>query len=542
MAITLASPTLEHLADAELDVLVVGGGITGACIALEAATRGLRTALVDRGDFAEGATANCLRIVHGGLRYLQHFDLRRSRASSIERSVWLRSAPHLVEPLPVVVPAYRGGYPPRWLLAGALAVNEVLSADRNRGVDPDRRLPRARILSRRECVDLVPELDGPGLTGGVLFYDALMYSPERLTLAVLAAARAAGAVTANHVTFEAATIARGRVSGGRLRDTLTGAAVECQARWIVNATGAQVGEVAARLTGMPAVVAPGWSVALNLVTRLPASGPAFMIAGGTGDPDRVAGRGARQLVVVPWRGQRLVGTAHLPATSGPAPTELPDDAIERFLAEVRTAVPAIALSREDIALVQWGILPALASGGNDGVRLLKQHQVVDHAADGVAGALSVVSVKFTTARSVATDVVNRMAGGAQGPHGATGHPRLPLESGAMTSMASLLAEASSRHGTRLPGDVLNHLVRCYGSQYHQVLALGDSVAGWDSRVVADAPVIFAQLVHGAIEEQARTAADLVWRRTELGARGLDNQAAREAAARALAITAGRASA
>ena len=135
---------LSRLADGEFDVLVVGAGITGACIALDAATRGLRTALVDRGDFGAGATANCLRLVHGGLRYLQHLDLRRSRESIIERSMWLRAAPHLVEPLAVVVPTMRGFLPHRWMLGAGLVINELLSVDRNSGIPEERRLPRAR--------------------------------------------------------------------------------------------------------------------------------------------------------------------------------------------------------------------------------------------------------------------------------------------------------------------------------------------------------------------------------------------------------------
>jgi glycine/D-amino acid oxidase-like deaminating enzyme len=232
------SPTspLDHLADKEFDVVVVGAGITGACIALDAATRGLRTALIDRADYGSGATANCLRIVHGGLRYLQHLDVRRSRESIVERSMWLRSAPHLVEPLPIVVPTKRGQFPGRWTLGAGLAVNELLSADRNAEIEADRQIPRSRVLSRQECLRLAPDAGHPDISGGILFHDAIMYSPERLTLEVVAAAAIAGATTANYVAFESPRVHDGKVSGCLLRDVLTNDVCEVRTHWIVNSS------------------------------------------------------------------------------------------------------------------------------------------------------------------------------------------------------------------------------------------------------------------------------------------------------------------
>jgi len=513
-----ATIPIARLADAELDVLVVGAGITGACIALDAANRGLRTALIDRGDFGAGATANCLRIVHGGLRYLQHLDLRRSRESINERSAWLRSAPHLVEPLPVVVPTMRGAFPPRWMFRGALAVNEALSGDRNAGIEKSRQIPRARVISRRECLSLVPALDHPNLTGGVLFHDAIMYSPERLTLEVVQAARSAGAETANYVAFESARLQHDRIVGAVLRDALSGAVAELRTRWIVNAAGAQSGDIARRLAGDRVAELPHYSLALNLVTRQPASGPAFTVWGGASDPDRVVRAGARQLFVVPWRGQRLVGTAHFPFTGDPASTMLPEEHVERFLYEVHTASPPLGVSRDDVRLVQWGLLPIAGPAEEGRVRLLKRHRIIDHAADGVAGAVSVVSVKFTTARRVAEEVVDRVVGTRR--PGDRRPPILSLPGKLPVDVDSTIRAAQRRHGRVLPNDVVEHLVRAYGSRFEHVIALANRIEGGDRRLTPDAPVILAQLAYGAQEEQARTPEDLLWRRTELGSRGL----------------------
>jgi len=528
MSVPRTTP-LADMADAEFDVLVVGAGITGACIALDAASRGLRTALVDRGDYGSGATANCLRLVHGGLRYLQHMDVRRARESIVERSMWLRSAPHLVEPLPVVVPTLKGSFPNRWMLGAALSINEALSADRNTGLEHGRHIPRARVLSRRECLALLPALDTARLAGGALFHDAIMYSPERLTLEVVQAAQLAGAATANHVSFEAARL--GRVIASSLRDVLTGDVAEVRTRWIVNATGAHAGEVARRLAGRRDTGQLRYSIALNLVTRQPMSGPAYTVAGGAADPDRRLGAGGRRLLVVPWRGQRLVGTAHFPFSGSPVDPVLPEQHVEQFLTEIATASPSLSVTRDDVQLVQWGLLPIAGPGESDDVRLLKRHRIMDHRSDGVLGALTVVSVKFTTARQVAGEVVDRLTGTPRSR--STTALTIPLPGKPVPDVATVLTEARSRFGRLLPDDVLEHLVRAYGSRYQQVIALSRTIEGGDRRLSPDAPVIFAQLVHAAREEQGCTPEDLLWRRCELGARGLATEEATREAERAL---------
>lgn len=523
---------LAKLGDAELDVLVVGSGITGACIALESAQRGLRTALIDRGDFGGGTTANCLRIIHGGLRYLQHLDLARSRLSSSERSRWLRFTPHLVDPLPVVIPTLRGTFPPRWILAGALAVNELISADRNSGLEAGRRIPRARVLSRSECRSLVPVLDHADVTGGILFHDAVMYSPERITLEMVLAAQALGAVVANHVECEGSRLVNGRVVACRVRDVLTGAASDVRTRWVINAAGAQVGDVARRLAGERSAAQPAYSIALSLLTSEPATGPAFTAYGGPPDPDRVVASGSRQLFVLPWRGQRLYGTAHFPFSGDPARPELPEELVERFLQELAGAKPRLPVARERIRVIQWGLLPVAGRAEADRVRLLKQHRIVDHSTEGVAGALSVVSVKFTTARHVAASVVDRLAGNRPA-HARLARP--PLPGNLASDVETTIASAKARLTGELPDDVLEHLVRSYGARYERVVALARSIAGGADRVSPDAPVIFAQLVFGVREEQACTTDDLLWRRCELGPRGLITEESRRQAERALRL-------
>jgi glycerol-3-phosphate dehydrogenase len=432
-----------------------------------------------------------------------------------------------------MVPTYRGRFPSRAVLAAALAVNELFSADRNRGLVPDRAIPRARVLSRRECLALEPSLECGALTGGVLFHDALMYSPERLTLEVMEAAGLAGAVTANHVEFLAPVMAGGRVAGARIRDVLSGDTAAVRARWIVNATGSHVPELANRLAQHSPAAGQAYSVALSFVTRQRAGQVAFTVSAGVPDQDRVGRVGARQLFVVPWRGQTMIGTGHLEYRGDPAAFVMKPEYVERFAEEIAAARPDRSVGNGDIVLVHSGLLPISGRPRGGAVRLLKQHRIVDHTADGCPGALSVITVKFTTARRVALDVVNRIA--PVGSPRTSAQPQgIALPGGAFESLERLRSEAFVKYAGLLPVDVLEHLVRTYGSRYAVVIEHGRHMHDWNQRVVADAPVIRAQLVHAAVAEQGRTPADLLWRRTELGPRGLATDPAYRAAEDVLA--------
>ncbi|MGH7578854.1 MAG: FAD-dependent oxidoreductase, partial [Gemmatimonadales bacterium] len=237
---------LNQLAGSEHDVLVIGGGIQGACIAWDAALRGLRVALVERDDFGGATSANSLRIVHGGIRYLARGDFPRMRESIQERSALLRIAPGLVEPLPVLVPTGPRGVPGRLAFGAALALTHLLSPTRNRHLLPDRRIAAGRVVSRAECLRLCPALDPGVVTGGALWYDARMTRPERLTLAFVVSAASAGAQVANHAEAGGFEIEDGVVRSVEVVDHLTGQRHRVRARQVVIAAGPWTETLAAR--------------------------------------------------------------------------------------------------------------------------------------------------------------------------------------------------------------------------------------------------------------------------------------------------------
>lgn len=534
----------DRLADGDFDLLVIGGGVLGASVARDAALRGLAVALVERSDFGGATSANSLKTLHGGLRYLAAAEPRQMRAFIRERTAWLRIAPHLAHPLPVLIPAQGHTLQGRALLRVALAINDALSWDRNQGLNPDRQLPGGRALARRECIALVPEFGAMPLTGGVLFHDAQLYSTERAVLGVVEGAIAAGAVAANYMEATAPIRAHGTLAGVEVTDRLSGATIPVRARAIVVVAGSSSPAIVARLAGVPGsdALRPRFSTALNIV--IPGLGHPAAFALRTSGITRAGSvePHGRRLFVVPWRGRTMIGTGHFPFAGNPNDPVLAEADVARFVAEVNMAWPGAPVTTSDILLVHHGLQPSLAptAGGDaaQGVALWRRHRITDHALGGSGRGrgtvISAVGVKFTTARLVAEQVVDlairRLGVRARPCETAT----TPLPSAPRTGFSAALAENRARWSA-LPADVVEHAVHAYGQGAARVLARAMATAGEGGaeRVVPGEPVITAQLDHALEEEMAITADDLLHRRTELGARGPVPADARAAAVRAL---------
>jgi glycerol-3-phosphate dehydrogenase len=411
------------------DVVVVGGGILGACVARDAAMRGLSVTLLERGTFGGGTSANSLRVIHGGLRHLQHLDLREFRRSVAERRAWLRIAPHLVEPLPVLVPWERRSE--GLLLRVGLLVNDLLSGDRNRGVPSRGHLPRGRMLDRGEAMRRLGPFATPRVRGAALYHDAFMDRADEVVEAVLAAARNAGARTLDHVECTGPLVEEGVRVGIRARDRRTNQEVQVRARSIVNAAGPTASGVEARILGSSS---PGrgrgeaLSVAWNL--ELPAMGltSAVAVRGNTPTPTGSGGSRPRRIFLVPWRDRTLVGTGHARFDDDPGEFRglgPGDPLILAFLDELNDALPGSPVTPGDILGVQAGLLPAHpGDGSGDHVRLRRKPAFSMHREGGVP-LLTVSTVKFTSSRLVAEKGVDRLttALASPPPAGAAGRSR-----------------------------------------------------------------------------------------------------------------------
>jgi glycerol-3-phosphate dehydrogenase len=407
---------LDRLVSRTFDVLVVGGGVCGLITACDAADRGLTVALVERRDFGCGASFNHLRTIHGGLRYLQTFDLARARESIRERRTLARIAPDAVQPLAFVLPLSRSVTRGKLAMRAGFLVDGMLAADRNQGLPPSHELLSGRVIGRREALERYPELRRADLTGAAIWHDYVTTDADRLTLAWAIAAAERGAVLANYVEVTALAAVGRRVSGVEAVDRLSQRSLRIDARITVNATGGGIDRLLAPLgaaTGTPTVQA------MNLVTRRTASDVAFGARGPTG----------RNFFMVPWRGRALIGTWESMDPRVADDMAVRNTDLTAFVDELNRAFPALSLSRRDIALVHRGIVPAVRR--SDGTLAVRGDDVVwDHStvAPAFDGLVSVALAKYTTARAVGERITTLLFGklGRPGAPCRTAEAALPL--------------------------------------------------------------------------------------------------------------------
>ncbi|HEX7090767.1 MAG TPA: FAD-dependent oxidoreductase [Longimicrobiales bacterium] len=391
------------------DLLVVGGGVYGVALTLEAALRGLRPLLVERADFGGGTTWNSFRIIHGGLRYLQTLDLRRFRESVRERRWFLRHFPEVVRPFPFVMPISGKGMRRVPVLRAALRLNDLLSSRRNHGVESTHHIGGGRILGVPEALELVPGLDRRKLRGAALWYDGVMTCAPRVLIEMLHWACAAGARALNYVEAKRLLVEGTRVAGLEAVDRTNGETLVFRAPVVANCAGPDVRGLARRLDrDVPHLFSP--SMAFNLL--ISRSAPSRFGVAVTADRP-----GARTYFVRPWGDWSFAGTCHVPASDeaavhGPGPRD-----VEGMIADLNAGLPGWGVTTDDVRRVFWGVLPVATRGT---VRLSTRPVLHDHArSGGPAGLFSVSGVKFTTARRVAevllAAILERVPGMRPGP-------------------------------------------------------------------------------------------------------------------------------
>ena len=376
---------LARMRSGPIDLLVIGGGIVGAGIARDAALRGLRTALVDRGDFASGTSSKTSRLVHGGLRYLKNFKVRLVRQAVRERDRLLWQSPALVEPLAFTIPAYEGRGMGKTTLRFGLWVYDFLSRDKV--------LPRRRWLTAPQVREREPRLSGQGLGGGGVYHDALA-NDARLVLAVVRAAAEAGAAVANYA--EAAGLVResGHVVGARVRDGVTADSIEVRSSVVVNATGVWLDRLRVGRGGRP--------------TLRPTKGiHVFLPREKVGNREAVvlnARRDGRMLFVLPWGPLTLVGTTDTDFRGDPDRV-LPDRTDVAYLLEaVNDAFPDAHVDPGDVVSAYAGLRPLIAEGEpKEESDVSREHEIFEDD----DGLISIAGGKLTTHRAMAQEVVDR---------------------------------------------------------------------------------------------------------------------------------------
>lgn len=491
---------LTSLTAETFDLLIVGAGIHGACAARAAARMGLRVALVDQDDFGAGTSANSLKVIHGGLRYLQHANVRRMRESIRARRRFLYLTPHLVRPQAFALPTSGAGMRGRAALRLALALNDLVSFDRNKRLLPEQRLPAGRVVSAEAAREIWPGLPPNTYDGAAVWHDALCHNTERMTLSFVLGARAAGAAVANYVRAERVLTEDGVATGVEAREVLTGNVFSIKARAVLDAAGPWWRQWG----GAQPVARPPLVGAWNLLVRsrwFGEYGVGLESVQAHHDAEALLKRGRRNLFFVPWRDGTMIGTVYEPYAGDPSAYKPSRASIESFVGEINGVLPDARLSVDDISLLHVGVQPAAPGGSPEP----DKHSAV--LAEPVRGLFSIKGVKYTTGLTVgerAAQAIARVLGKSEA---------VPCDEPPAMEQGDVCASARAR-GLNLPAALGARLSEQYGPDAESVL---DEARADAAMTLPDAPLYLrAEVRHAVKRERAVRLADVVLRRTDLG--------------------------
>lgn len=491
-------------------------------------------ALIEKEDFCHATSANHLKMVHGGIRYLQHLDIPRVRDSLRERSALLRIAPHLVQPVPIVMPTYGHGMEGRFVLGSGFKLYDAIAADRNRGItDPARQIPRGRVLSRNDVLELFPDLDSKELTGAGLFYDGQFYNPQRLALAFLRAAIDSGAVGCNYMEAKGFLSNNGQVHGVCAHDAVSGDELEIRGRIFLNTAGPWAPGLLQ--TVLKSIPTPTFSRDAGLVLNRSITGEhALACRVKTSDPDALLSRHGRHVFLVPWRGHTLLGVWHKVHDGSPETFSVSEEEIQDWLDEVNVAYPAFELKRDDVSMVYSGlILFGENQPGSENLRFGKRSLVIDHGReDGLEGLWTLLGVRATTARGMAEKTISKiLAKSGRQVRSKTREARLP--GGDIDDYSAFQDDLYRKYGSKYRRDCLRSLGHNHGTEIDNVLRFVDEQPDL-GKTVGDTTVLRAEVIHAVRSEMAVKLADVVLRRTELGTGGSPGKSALQECAELMA--------
>lgn len=498
--------------DAQFDVTIIGAGINGAGVARDAAMRGLRVLLLDKGDICSGTSSWSSRLIHGGLRYLEYGELGLVRESLRERERLLRIAPHIVLPLPMLIPIYKGARRGPLAIRAGMLLYDLLSFDKS--------LERHHILSRKEALQASPGLNADGLHGAAVYYDAQVEFAERLVVENVIAARELGATILTYARVDRLLVENHAVRGVEFTDLLNGGVHQALSSITINVAGPWVDKVLADVE-QPHEQLIGGTKGSHLIVDPFAGAPATALY-------VEAVEDGRPFFVIPWNGKYLIGTTDLPYDGDLDRVEASEVEIDYLLCETNRVIPDAKLTRSSVLYTYSGIRPLPYVSMKSAPGITRRHFVHDHG-DGLNNFLSVIGGKLTTYRNLSQQVVNvifkklrRIA-----PSCATDKSALP---GASTHDFKAFCKDFKKQNTEIDNATLERLLKIYGTRAVDVLKLAQDDIEMRRVFDPETGCIAAEVVFAFRHEMAETLCDCLFRRTMVGLNSFAGLNAVEAAA------------
>ena len=491
------------------DVIVIGGGITGAAVAYDAASRGLSVALVEKKDFGCATSAATSKLIHGGFRYLANLELGLVRESLRERRTLENIAPNFVYPLPGIVVSYGRKFTDNLLaIRAGMMLYDLLAFDRNRTWDKTKRIPRHKIISAGEVLRLEPNVRAQGLKGGGIYHDCSSLSPERLTLAFIKSAVQAGAQVSNYAVVEGFCMSReNKICGVSVKDLVKEQEVEIQGKLTINCGGPWADIILGLIQNNNIEKKLRRSEGIHIVTKKLVGD--HMVA-------CTAGRSGH-FFLIPWRDHTLIGTTDKEYSGDPNDFKVTRAAITELLENVNSAFGSEPLKYDDVLFAYGGLRPLVEDQTKGVYESSRKYEIYDNMNDGFDGLLTVEGGKYTTSRNLAEKVVEKVAFklGRNLDRCRTGEKY--LAGCEIKDMTEFLGRLPGEN-TGLAESTMEWLGRNYGTEYADVVEIACSKKSLSRPVNRDGE-IFAQVVYALREEMAQTLEDIIFRRTGMGTLG-----------------------
>jgi glycerol-3-phosphate dehydrogenase len=480
------------------DLVVVGGGIIGCGIARDASLRGLKTLIIDKEDFSYGTTSTSSRLIHGGLRYLRQFEFALVRMDMREREILLKIAPHLVRPLPFLIPIV--SHWERIVMALGMRLYDVLSFDKS--------LPGYHHYSRKKTLEMEPDLKLERMVGSYRYYDCQIAFAERLCIENVLCAIEYGASAANHTMFVGVQNTDSTIKQIQVKDTLTGKEYGISTRMVVNAAGPWMDLVQGML-GSKSKPTMRRTKGIHLLTPRISNNALVLFSQADG----------RLFFIIPWEGYSLIGTTDTDYTDDSDNVHADTEDVDYLITELQRAFPAV--KKQDIYYSVAGLRALAGSAEGSASDVTRGHKLIDHEeADGLKRFISVIGGKITGYRAIAQEVTDLVCK-KLGVNETCKTARIPLP-GAPSVPQKMLEQAVKE--SKLSLETITHLNNLYGSRLYQVLEMAENNERGIEPICPHTPDIMAQIWHATREEGALTVSDFLLRRCSTGlvsCQGLD---------------------
>ena len=504
---------IEERGPDKFDLVIVGGGITGAAVAYIAAARGLSVALFEKKDYGGATSAATSKLIHGGLRYLANGELKLVRESLRERRILGNIAPNFVYPLPFIMPMYKRWRGNIWKMLIGMYLYDLLSYDKKDTWDRSKKLQNHRLINHRKTIRVEPNLRMENLRNAFYFFDYQSIFPERLTLAFIKSATEYGASVSNYTPVEGFLFGEGKkITGVKVKDQFTGREKEVHADLVINCGGTWADKILGLAAGTD-----------NLTHRVKRSEGIHIIT------KKIAGHhvvsiqktDGGHMMIMPWREHSLIGTTDKEFLGDPDEYRVSMESIDEIIENVNTYYGR-KISREDIIHAYGGLRPLVDDQTKGSYETSRKYEVYDNAADGIGGMITVEGGKYTTSRSLAREVLKMISEKLNKTLADSVSENLYLSGCEIRDMKQFMIRQHLNYKD-FSRNTVEYVSRNYGTESQVVFRLARSNPRFAEVVTHDGEIL-AEVVYAIQYESAKTLTDIMFRRTGIGTLGNPGQA------------------